>query len=230
MGECIKFGRGKLQTLDPVFANNDWSKIISACQSGRVPDTWAVGDQKAMTINGTDYLIDIIGINHDDYADGSGKAPLTFQLHDCYVNAYSWHNGNSDVWASCSMRASTLPGIMSLMPSEVQSGIREVSKKTCAGAGNYSVVTNSEKLFLLGEIELRGSASLSLAGEGNQYDYYKSNSRLKKLGTAYSSWWLRSPAVTGYNIHVCFVDTNGNGAITYSTATSGYGVAPAFCF
>lgn len=35
-------------------------------------------------IGSTDYLVDIIGINHDDYSDGFGKAPFTFQLHDCY--------------------------------------------------------------------------------------------------------------------------------------------------
>ena len=71
-------------SYDPVFANNTWEQIIAACHNNEVPDTWKVADQKPMTIDGSDYLIDIIGKNHDDYADGSGKAPMTFQLHDCY--------------------------------------------------------------------------------------------------------------------------------------------------
>lgn len=69
------------------FADNTWEQIISVCQKGIVPLSWKVGDQKAMTIGGTDYLIDIIGINHDDYSDGSGKATFTFQLHDCGMTA-----------------------------------------------------------------------------------------------------------------------------------------------
>ena len=68
------------------FADNTWAQIIKACQKKIIPTTWKVGDQKAMTINGISYQIDIIGKNHDDYSDGSGKAPLTFQMHDCYAD------------------------------------------------------------------------------------------------------------------------------------------------
>ena len=57
--------RGKASVLDDNFANNSWEAIIAACQSGSVPDTWVVGNSKMMTINGTDYQIDIIGKNHD---------------------------------------------------------------------------------------------------------------------------------------------------------------------
>ena len=46
---------------DPVFANNDWATIISACQANAVPATWVVGSSKSMTINGASYQIDIIG-------------------------------------------------------------------------------------------------------------------------------------------------------------------------
>lgn len=56
------------------FADNEWSEIIAACQSGDVPDSWVVGNYKNMTINGKAYRIDIIGKNHDTYASG-GTAP-----------------------------------------------------------------------------------------------------------------------------------------------------------
>lgn len=74
-------------SYNPVFANNTWEQIIAACHNNEVPDTWKAADHKPMTIGGVDYQIDIIGKNHDDYSDGSGKAPLTFQLHDCYKPA-----------------------------------------------------------------------------------------------------------------------------------------------
>ena len=101
-----------LNLIDPVFANNDWSAIIAACQSGSVPDTWAVGASKEMTINNKAYQIDIIGKDHDDYADGSGKAPLTFQLHDCYSQAKMHGSTGNNNWKTMTMRTSTLPAIL----------------------------------------------------------------------------------------------------------------------
>ena len=47
--------------------------IIAACQNKQVPDTWNVGDSCMMAFGKKNYQIDIIGKNHDDYADGSGK-------------------------------------------------------------------------------------------------------------------------------------------------------------
>ena len=102
------------------FADNTWAQIIKACQKNSIPSTWKVGDQKSMTINGMNYVIDIIGINHDTYAAG-GKAPLTFQLHDCYEDTKSMNSSdtNSGGWTSCAMRSTNLPVILSLMPTEV---------------------------------------------------------------------------------------------------------------
>ena len=95
---------------DSVFANNTWKQIIEACHNNAVPDTWNVADQKPMTINGVDYQIDIIGKNHDTYTAG-GKAPLTFQLHDCYADKKDMNssNTNSGGWTSCAMRSTHLP-------------------------------------------------------------------------------------------------------------------------
>ncbi len=36
----------------------------------QVPDTWNVGDSCMMAFGKKNYQIDIIGKNHDDYADG----------------------------------------------------------------------------------------------------------------------------------------------------------------
>lgn len=97
MGKVIMSGVSKGMT-EPVsftvpanFADATWAEVVKACELNLVPDTWEVGDQKAMTINGADYLIDIIGKDHDFY-NGGGKAPLTFQMHDCYGTKYVMNN------------------------------------------------------------------------------------------------------------------------------------------
>ena len=218
-----------LSFLKDNFADNDWSDIIAACHSGSVPSTWVVGNSKTMTINGTSYQVDIIGKNHDTYTAG-GKAPLTFQLHDCYADKKSMNssNTNSGGWTSCAMRQTHLPAILALMPTEVQNGIREVNKKASVGGGSSTIETVSDKLFLLSEVEIFGSTTYSAAGEGTQYDYYKAgNSKVKKLNGSVTFWWERSPNVsstTGF----CRVKSNGLSE-GYNARYAG-GVAFGFCF
>lgn len=228
MGECIKFVRGKILLYKPNFADNSWEKIISACQKGDIPETWKVGDQKTMTIGGTDYLIDIIGKNHDVYSDGSGTAPLTFQMHDCYATKYKMGNSDDNTagWTNCLIRTTNLPAILALMPSEVVNGVREVDKKTSAGGRSSTINTTADKLFLLSEYEVFGTLVRSYSGEGIQYAYYAAgNSKVKGINGSNQTWQLRSPATSTYYCHV----SNTGGAGSYK-ATSSYGVAFAFCF
>ena len=215
--------------FDAIFANNSWEEIIAACQRGRVPDSWAVGDSKTMTINGADYQIDIIGKNHDTYTAG-GTAPLTFQLHDIYADTKKMNNvnTNSGGWTSCAMRSTHLPAILALLPTEVQNGIREVNKLTSAGSQSATINTTADKLFLLSEIEIFGSTTYSKSGEGTQYDYYKAgNSKVKKRNGSAYVWWERSPYGSS-SASFCLV--SGNGSAVSDTAAFSYGAAFGFCF
>lgn len=217
-------------SYDPVFANNTWEQIIAACHNNAVPETWKVADQKPMTIGGSDYLIDIIGKNHDDYSDGSGKAPLTFQLHDCYKIAKAMHStaANTMGWAKCTMRIEHLPTILKQMPADVQSGIREVNKISASGGRGTSLVTTKDSLFLLSEVEVFGSSINSHSGEGTQYGYYKAgNSTVKDFNGSAYDWWERSPS-TGSTRLYCAVKSTGSSI--NSSANVIHGVAFAFCF
>lgn len=217
-------------SYDPVFANNTWEQIIAACHNNAVPNTWKVADHKLMTISGVDYQIDIIGKNHDDYSDGSGKAPLTFQMHDCYNIAKAMHSTGSNTmgWEKCSMRVEHLPTILKQMPADVQSGIREVNKISKNGGKSTLLVTTKDSLFLLSEVEVFGSSSNSLSGEGTQYDYYKAgNSTVKNFNGSAYDWWERSPS-TGSTRYYCVVKSTGSSINANSNTIRG--VAFAFCF
>lgn len=211
------------------FADNTWAQIIDACHKNQVPDTWVVGSQKAMTINGASYQVDIIGKNHDTYANG-GKAPLTFQLHDSYGELKDMNSSstNSSGWTRCVMRRTHLPAILAKMPAEVQNGIREVNKLTSAGGESPTINTTADKLFLLSEIEIFGSVSYSKSGEGTQYDYYKAgNSKAKNYNGSAYHWWERSPDGRTFT-KFCNV-TNESDAF-HRDANYDVGVAFAFCF
>lgn len=233
MGKVIMSGIVPLLSVPsiakPNFADNTWAQIIKACHANRVPDTWAVGNQKSMTIGGTDYVIDIIGKNHDTYSSG-GTAPLTFQMHDCYGTIYGMNSSDTNVggWTSCAMRTTHLPAILALMPSEVQNGIREVNKLTSAGNKSTTINTTADKLFLLSEIEIFGSVNYSKSGEGTQYAYYKAgNSKVKNVSGSANDWWERSPK-GGTSLSFCEVYNNGDA--TYMDASEKNGVSFAFCF
>jgi hypothetical protein len=217
-------------SYDPVFANNTWEQIIAACHNNAVPETWKVADQKPMTIGGSDYLIDIIGKNHDDYSDGSGKAPLTFQLHDCYKIAKAMHSTGSNAmgWTQCSMRVEHLPIMLKQMPADVQSGIREVNKISASSGRSHVLVTTKDSLFLLSEVEVFGSSINSNSGEGTQYDYYKAgNSTVKNFNGSAYDWWERSPSA-GSTRYYCTVKSTGSSI--NSGANTIRGVAFGFCF
>ena len=205
--------------MQPNFADNTWDIIINACHSGNVPDTWAAGDSKTMTIDGADYLVDIVGKNHD-----------TFGLHDCYSTTYPMNSShtNSTGWDDSKMRTETLPAILAKMPENIRNGIRAVNKLTAKSGSSSTIKTASDKLFTFSEMEVYGSATKSYSGEGKQYDYYKAgNSKVKKVGSTASWWWLRSPGKNDSS-YFCVVYTNG--AIMNGSAASSYGVCFGFCF
>ena len=215
-----------LVMIDPVFGNNSWAAIIKACQEKQVPNTWNVGDSCNMTINNTTYAIDIIGKNHDDYADGSGKAPLTFQMHTTYATQYKMNGGeyNNCGWKNCLVRTSNaFPALKKVMPAEVVAALKAVTKKTTAGGASSAIDTTEDTLFLLSEIEVQGTRTFSYAGEGTQYAYYQTEANRKKN----RAWYLRSPRL---NETGCFCRTGWSGEADWSVASNTDGIAAAWCF
>ena len=211
------------------FADNTWDQIIEACHSGNVPDTWVAGNSKTMTIDGTSYQFDIVGKGHDTYTAG-GTAPITLGLHDCYGTTYSMNSGdtNSTGWDNSKMRTETLAAILAKMPENIRNGIRAVNKLTATNGSSGTLKTASDKLFLFSENEVYGSASNSYSGEGKQYDYYKAgNSKVKKVGSSASWWWLRSPH-RSTSSYFCAVISGGSAG--YSNASYPFGVCFGFCF
>ena len=197
-----------------------------------------VGNQVTIDLNGTNYAFDVIGFNHDTLTDASaygsttatGKAGITFQMHDLFATEYLMNSShtNSGGWKSSTMRTSTMPLMKGYMPTAWQTAIKPVNKVSGAGGSSSSgTETVSDSCFLLSEIEIYGSTSNSVSGEGMQYAYYKAgNSKVKNRGGSANYWWERSPA-SGSSDSFCIVFGLGN-AGTRSASTS-YGVAFGFC-
>ena len=203
------------------FADNSWDKIILACQNNIVPESWNVGDKKAMTINGKDYQIRIIGKNHDTYTAG-GKAPLTFQIAEIYgTAAMNATQTNTTGWSGSQMRTVTMPEILAAMP--VKDAIKDVNKETLNGTRD-GLETTSDKLFLLSEIEVNGSVFFSNNfEEGSRYAFYTDlNSQIMN-----ASYWLRGPGKTN---DIGYTQINKSGYMANGSAETAGGVVFGFCF
>ena len=114
------------------------------------------------------------------------------------------------------------------LPSDLRSAIKTVQKKSGTGGGSSSGTQNTnDDLFLLSEIEIFGSTTYSVAGEGTQYEYYAAgNSTIKKVNGSADYWWERSP-YSGNTSIFCIVDSSGD-ANAY-TADASRGVSFGFC-
>ncbi|MCQ2794824.1 MAG: DUF6273 domain-containing protein [Bacilli bacterium] len=61
---------------------SSWDEIAEISATGRADEFFKVGDTKAVTLKGQSFAhtVRIIDFNHDDLADGSGKAGITFEF------------------------------------------------------------------------------------------------------------------------------------------------------
>ena len=203
------------------FADNSWDKIILACQNNIVPESWNVGDKKAMTINGKDYQIRIIGKNHDTYTAG-GTAPLTFQIAEVYGAApMNATQTNTTGWSGSKMRTETMAEILKVMP--VKDAIKAVNKETLNGTRD-GLETTSDKLFLLSEIEVNGSVYFSNNfEEGSRYAFFGDVDSMKLNAT----YWLRGP---GKSNAIGYTQINMSGYMANGSAEYACGVVFGFCF
>lgn len=125
------------------------------------------------------------------------------------------------------MRKSNMVTYLSQLTSAWQNAIKQVNKLSSAGSQSTTIKTTADKLFLLSEVEIFGSTSYSVSGEGTQYAYYKAgNSKVKNVSGSADGWWERSPFANSAT-YFCFVNSDGNAYI--NVAYNSIGVAFGFC-
>ncbi len=189
----------------------------------------------------------IIGINHDDLADGTGKAGLTFLTTsknvESHMNATKTTVGG---WEKSEIRSKMNSGeIWSLMPHELQSKMKSVNKMTNnSGGPTYyeSVTATSDKMFLLSLVEIVDVLPKNWASgrdwlhkEGTQYEAFKGKVPTAKSDNpaiAIGANWLERtvyPNDVGNREIFLYVSAKGNpGYWDYSNPAC-Y-VCPAWCF
>ena len=156
--------------------------------------------------DGTDTVADveIIAHSHDDLADGSGKATLTFFCKDLPNILRGMNEISSDEggWENSEMREFTNGELFSALPADLQAIIKPASKISDGGAGNKTLVTTADSCWLASYDEVGFSSNnYSLSGQGELYSSIFSSdksSRKKYIidNTDSGGWWLRSTYYT----------------------------------
>jgi hypothetical protein len=197
----------------------------------------SIGNQVTIGVNNVNYAFDVIGFNHDDLTDSNaygkatktGKAGMTLQMHDCLDDTEVMNSPamNSVGWEKCAMRKSKMTIYFSQLTSTWQNVIKYANKLSSAGGQSTAIKTSIDKLFLLSEVEIFGSASYSVPGEGTQYIYYKTGyGKVKKVNGFAQFWWQRSPRASNDSYFCC---VSNIGAATSGSSNDSNGVSFAFC-
>lgn len=215
-------------TIGDNLNDTDWADIDICGRLGMAQQFFKVGDSKTVNIGGTNYEVQIIGFNHDDKVSG-GKAAYSFQLVDCLNQTQQMNTSNTNTggWNGSAMRG-RMSTYKSQLPAALRNVIKTVKKKSGTGGGSSSgTQQTNDDLFLLSEIEIFGTTTYSVAGEGTQYEWYKAgNSRIKKVNGSATTWWERSP-YSGDTYYFCYVDSSGDA--NRNGATASFGVSFGFC-
>lgn len=212
------------------LAAYSWDELIELAQD---PTTAAeidymIGQSRPINIAGYGNIdFQLIGINHDDLATGSGKAAMTF----CAVSIVTKNKMNASKnttggWAVSDMEEWMNSTLYNAFPDYLKEHIVGVNKEYKKGASG-SVLAVNNRLWLLSEKELTNYTSHG--DEGEIYEYWSQNNnnnariKLDSEGKA-AVWWLRSV----YSLE-SFRLVTLNGVMGDGIATSLNGVVPCFC-
>ena len=197
-----------VMNVDPVFGNNTWEQIANASESGNIPSTWKVGDEKDLTLSGSfneTVTIQIWDFDHFDKSDGSGKAKLCLGMKHLTKNEYQMNSfgTNHGGWNQCDIKNTVMKNVFNSIPVELRNSIKEVKTEANEGGATESFQQCIDKVFLPGFTETGITYSINFDGNQTKFPIFTDdNSRIKKInngsGSA-TSWWTRSPSYSEYN-------------------------------
>ena len=203
--------------LSPVFSENSWEDIATACELNMIPASWKVGDEKIMEFSDENQTIVILDKFHDYYSSNTKVAPLTFGMKNCL--------STKDEFISYGYSAD-LEKLIALLPETLQSRLKGVYKTDRYSSGQYP----DRKVFTFSEAEITGIAPTHRYGyiHNDIYEYYKdTQNRIKRINNESVDYWLRDFSDTGQ--YVLFIDVAGisRGAAAGSAKE---GISFGFCF
>lgn len=194
-----------------------WAQIFAAIDNGTYKTKYHIGNYKPLDLGAEGVVnMQIVAIDKDVKADGTGTAPITWIGEKLLVTSRSMNpalagdTGNRTIgtgtiggWEESAMRSWLKSTIKPLIPSEVRSRIVEVSKATYIYNSDETATKNAittDDVWIPSYREIFGSTSSE--SEGIYYSGVFNSStmrtKMKVNGSSATSWWLRSANNTNY--------------------------------
>lgn len=210
-----------------------WAEIAEISENGQAQDFFNVGDTKVLKYSGGNtvpYYITftIVGFNHDDLSDGTGKAGITFAM-DNLLEAMDFANGGGYIWTNSTLRTE-LATIYTKLQNNIYDNtlptyIKQVKKKYLNLDGQSPITQSSnEYIWLYSTIEIDGVELNISEQEGQQYEYWQSikdgsiaSNRIK----AYQDGLERTNVVAKYPTRTALYDSWSNAYMYYYIDTDG---------
>ena len=203
--------------LSPIFSENSWEDIATACELNMIPASWKVGDEKIMEFSDENQIIVILDKFHDYYSSNTKVAPLTFGMKNCLSTKDEFISYGYSV---------DLEKLIALLPETLQSRLKGVYKTDRYSSGQYP----DRKVFTFSEAEITGIAPTHKYGyiHNDIYEYYKdTQNRIKRINNESVDYWLRDFSDTGQ--YVLFIDISGTSRAA-AVGSAKEGISFGFCF
>ena len=227
---------------DKPFDELTWDQVIASTKTGKYK-TFTVGDMKELDL-GTEGIVhmQIVGIDVDDLADGSGKAPLTFISKELLKTnhrmnpsltpssaPYTEGTGSIGGWEKCEMRTYLKTTIKPLIPENVRNAIKNVVKYSNGYDTNGTKIMNgitTDDVWIPSCREVHDTANPETVGCTYDSLFSDYTNRKKEItGTSnFDLWFTRTG---GSKDRIRAVNGGGN-IINYFPNYLGY-IALGFC-
>ena len=204
--------------------NPNWDKInaywitigndVTAFESGAMTEDefkakYQIGGRMIVPIelsDGTSTVADveIIAYSHDNLADGSGKATLTFFCKDLpnILQNMNELSGDEGGWEKSEMRTFVNGELYNTLPEDLRGLIKPVLKLSDGGPSNKTLIATTDNCWLASYDEVGfTSNSYHLSGQGELYSLVFSTNKASRQkyivdNTDTGGWWLRSSYFT----------------------------------
>lgn len=193
------------------FADASWETIEQMATSGLASQAYNLGDRKDIQVYASKISkwitvpFEIVGFNHDDLADGSGKAGITlmsvpcFDLDELFGLTVNYVGGGKSAHWNANANVTTLKTYISKFEEEVRNRVKTVKKLTNgAYTDGNPLIESEERLWVPSATEM-GGGTYQTAGQGTKYSYFDTAAKMikypyKASGIAATAvdWFLRS--------------------------------------
>ena len=213
-----------------VLSENSWEQIDSACTQGVAQSLWEIGDEHPITVSNQNLTAVIIDFNHDNLADGSGKAVMTFSTNT--VMASSKYR-NQYIYDALDNITTVLTNLNS---TDLISHIKSVTKaEYWVGHGVSNLSNKNRTWFAFNIKELNvDPENVSTSGDtitdskyGEPYEYFSIQSNRRKPDDVWTSTEYAYSTYHGQwiNMDNGDIQVSSPQSLNYSRAS----LCPGFC-